>query len=188
MAGTVASDLEQLVQKQKGSRKCLFFFLFKRKCCNYMPRSWAKHECDATLSNIKQRNVSSGHSKVQLEVISKGPPNVSRLKTQQSHIKLCNIVLHVPSATSAWRANSTIKAVKCRPVISPKLLSSRLGPFDLGLCTYCGIWWEPWLENYKWRAFIPGFVCIWVATWTSFVYFTQMKWRDLTGQACQRQT
>lgn len=132
----------------------------KRKCCNHMLRSWVKHGSDAMLSNIKQRDVRSRRSKVQLGVILKG--NVSGLETRQSHMKLCNSVPPRPTATSARRANSTIKAVKCHRVISPKLLLSRLGPFDLGLCTYCGIYWELWLENYKMTCIYTRF-CVYLS-------------------------
>lgn len=64
--------------KSKKVPESVFFFSFllsfqelKRKCCNHMLRSWVKHGSDATLSNIKQRDARSRHSKVQLEVIFK---------------------------------------------------------------------------------------------------------------------
>lgn len=146
--------LQQLVQKQAGSPKSLFFFFSlckssKGNAVTARRAAGAKHGSDAMLSNIKQRVVRSRHSAVQLEVILKRPPK--RLGTGKSTVTH-QAAPHCPPrppASAAWRANSTIKAVKCHHVISQKLLLSRLGPFDLGLCTYCGVYSGLWLENYK---------------------------------------
>lgn len=100
--GAVASDLEmlqQLVQRQAGSRKCLFFFFLskssKGNAVTHMLRSWVKHGSDATLSNIKQRDGEEQTLKSSIGGYFKGE-RLRKLETQQSHMKLCNTVLHVP--------------------------------------------------------------------------------------------
>lgn len=61
-------------------QKCNFISKLKGNA-HHMPCSWLKHGSDAMLSNTKQMDVKTRHSKVQLRAILKGALNVSELET-----------------------------------------------------------------------------------------------------------
>lgn len=142
-----------LSKSRQVPQRVIFFFFslqkLKGKCCNRTLRSWGETRVWRNAFKYKAKGREEQTLSSSIGGYFKAAPK--RLGTGKSTVthQAARHCPPRPPASSAWRANSTIKAVKCHHVISQKLLLSRLGPFDLGLCTYCGVYSGLWLENYK---------------------------------------